>query len=265
MDVTGRAGRRHPSIVRGRRKTPSVLGFHRRSALERRRRCSCLHVSCLAGPRSERPHFRLRTRENPYDPPALSPLRPLRRRRTGLRVDLDQVSRPLRRPRRVRPDRGAGDLPRRHVPGRDGGEPVDGPRARSAQGIRRGGVRRGRHRPGLSRSLPVGHRPGLRLHLSGPGRLGRPSHGQVDPGEPADPAAVGAARRHLPADGVGGPQDSPGQAGQDAGPPLFLQQPRRGGGGPGRRLLPRLAGGPPRNTARGRDAQLRRRARHARR
>ena len=199
----------------------------------------------------------------PYDPRALLPLRAVRRRRADLRVDLDPLPRPVRRPRRVRPDRGTGDLPWRHVPGGDGGGAAERAAARAASGLRGGGVRGRLHRPRVPRSLSVGDRPRLRLDLPGARRLGRAAGRQVDAREPPHPAAVRAARRHVPADGVGRAPDSPGQTGQDAVAPLFLQQPGGSGGCAGGRVLPRLAGRAPRDAARRRDAQPRRGGRHA--
>ena len=199
-----------------------------------------------------------------HDTGALSAVRPVRCRRAHLRVHLDSVPGALRRPRCLRPDHRAGDLPRWDVGGGHGGEPVLGAAPRSPARLRPDRARRRPHRPGVPRPLPVVHQLRLRLHLSLARRLAPAGGGQVVHRKRAHPPPVGAARRHVSAHERGRAAPAAGAHGPVALRSLFRQQPggrrRRAGG----RLLSRGTRRASRHAAGGRDAQSRRRSRHLR-
>ena len=199
-----------------------------------------------------------------HDPGALRPLHPVRRSRPDLRVHLDPLSGPVRRPRRLRPDHRAGDLPRRDVGGRHG---------RSA-GTRSGSRSRSRATPSSSSSSAASGWSSTTssswstsfaydVHLS-----------RCWPGTPLLTVAKWsiASALILPQSillGATFPLMSAGvlrlrrrDAGPVALPPLFRQQPRRRRRRAGGRLLPGESRRAARHAAGRGDAEPRRRAGH---
>ena len=107
---------------------------------------------------------------------------------------------------------------------------------------RRGGDRHRRDR--LPSRLRRHDRRGVRLVAPGARLRHRRGDREVAPRRSADPAAVGAARRHVPADERRAAAPAPRAARRVAGDALLHEQPGRGGGRAGERVRADRAAGP---------------------
>src|SRR3954466_7523110 len=147
-------------------------------------KCQFLHGSC---PRSIQ--F-LHQPGRSDDQAALPPIRPLRRGRLDLRIDLDALPRFVRWAQCICPDHRAGDFPRWDVTGSIWNQPLVGAAEGAALWLRGGGVWSRDLGDALPRRLPGGNRLGLPEPLSLAGRLARADDRQMGDRRESHPATV---------------------------------------------------------------------------